>query len=381
MMFSILRETLLKPLQSLTSIADKRHTIPIMSNILINVSNEKQLTLTATDLELELIANLSLEGKIKEGITTVPARKLMDICRALPEECILEVTLEKKNRMVIVSNNSRFVISTLPATDFPNIDAKFTENTLSIAERTILQLLRRTFFAMAQQDVRYFLNGLLLEVSDNTLKAVGTDGHRLALAEAKFDGNPFKEKLRAILPRKAVVELMRLLHEGKASISVLFGSKHLRLILNNYIFTLTLVEGRYPNYKRVIPLVGDNVMRANKEKLKQALRRAEILSNEKYKGVRMIFDDNLLQIVANNPEQEESHDKLAVQYKGEKVEIGFNVNYLLDVFNALEEDNAKFSLARNSGSVIIIGESGDAGEDRQKMADFNSFYVLMPMGV
>jgi len=391
MMFSIQRETLLKPLLSLISIADKRHAIPVLANILIVVSKDNKLTLTATDLEVELIANLNLQGNIKEGTTTVPARKLMDICRSLPEGCVLEVALEKKHRMVIISNASRFSISTLPAGDFPSIDADFTDKKLGINQHSLLRLLRRTFFAMAQHDVRYFLNGLLLEVANNKLTTVGTDGHRLALASATLKESSITEKIQAIIPRKTVVELIRLLHESDDNITILFGSKHVRMKLGDYVFTSTLVEGRYPNYLRVIPKVGeDNVMRANTEELKQALCRAAILSNEKYKGVRLTFDDNMLQLVANNPEQEESHDKLPVNYQGEKLEIGFNVNYLLDVFTALEENHAEFSLAKNSGSVIIKGTAGpdDASENKKSdkgegegTTDFNSLYVVMPMGM
>lgn len=387
MKFSIQRDRLLKPLQSLTSIADKRHTMPVLANILLDVSSDNQLTLTATDLDVELIATLRLDGQAKMGTTTVPARKMMDICRALPEGCMMDVTLEKKNRVVIVSNASRFVISTLPVEDFPNINADFTDQALTLNGAALLKLFKRTFFAMAQHDVRYFLNGLLLEVNENKLKTVGTDGHRLALADITLKESAVKEKRQAIIPRKAVIELMRLLQEANDSVTLLFGQKHVRIQLNDYVFTSTLVEGRYPNYNRVIPLVGENMMVANKETLKQALTRAAILSNEKYKGVRLTFEQNRLQLVANNPEQEESHDEVAVDYAGEKREIGFNVNYLLDVFAALDENHASFALAKSAGSVIIKGQDKAAGDAEGDggggggNTDLNSLYVVMPMGL
>lgn len=365
MKFEIQRETLLKPLQSLMGVVEKRHTMAILGNVLLEVLSD-QLRLTATDLEVELIATVPLGGPGEEGRVTIPARKLVDICRSLPDEATVKFVLDDKGRPIINSGRSRFTLSSLPAETFPSVEGDLGETKIALPQRELLALLRKTHFAMAQQDVRYFLNGLLFEVSADGIKVVATDGHRLALSShsAALD---IAEPVQVIVPRKAVTELMRLLEDSEESVTLIFGSNHLRLQLPSYTFTTKLIDGRYPDYNRVIPAKGQNVMLADSGNLKHALSRAAILSNEQYRGVRLKFDQGVLHLSANNPEQEESQDEVEVEYKGDDIEIGFNVGYLLDVLSTLG-NKVQVSLMNANASALIHDES-----------DASSLYVVMPI--
>lgn len=365
MKFEIQREQLLKPLQSLIGVVEKRHTMAILGNVLVEVKGTS-LKMTATDLEIELVATLTLDAAGTDGKFTIPARKLVDICRSLPDSAMLTFKVDDSNRPMITSGRSRFSLSSLPPESFPSIDGHVGDTHIRLPQQDLLALLRKTYFSMAHQDVRYFLNGMLLEVSPEILRVVATDGHRLAMSTHKTD-LPDIKPMQVIIPRKAVIELMRLLEETEEPVNLTLGDNHIRAELPNYTFTSKLIDGRYPDYNRVIPSEGENVMKANGGDLKHALSRAAILSNEQYRGVRLKFMQDALHLSANNPEQEEAQDEVEVNYKGEDIEIGFNVSYLLDVLSTLNE-NVKVSLMSENSSALIRDED-----------DQSALYVVMPI--
>lgn len=364
MQLSIVRESLLKPLQQIIGAVERRQTMPALSNILIR-SNDQGLTLTATDLEIELVATLNTElGETSD--TTIPARKLLDICRSLPDQAQISInSIDEK--IVVSSGRSRFTLSSLPAEDFPIIDDLDLDVSVVISEGDLRSLIEKTAFAMAQQDVRYYLNGLLLEVGAEHIKAVATDGHRLALSEMKHNTDVDGVR-QIIIPRKGVQELQRLLNNDDNQVTVELGKNHIRVTLPNLQFTSKLIDGRFPEYERVLPEGEGNRARMNKLLLKQALIRASILSNEKYKGIRLIVNDNKLIIQANNPEHEEAEDEMEIDYQGEELEVGFNVVYLLDVLNTLESEEVEIIIKDANSSALIISPG-----------KLESRYVIMPM--
>ena len=363
MKFSAQRETLLRPLQAVAGVVERRQTMPILANFLL-VAKDGQLAITATDLEVELVANVALDVE-SGGEITVPGRKLLDICRALPDGAEVNV-LTRGERLVVQSGRSRFTLSTLAAGDFPSIDDIQAKQSLKVSQASFKRLLDKTHFAMAHQDVRYYLNGLLLDVGDSWIRAVATDGHRLALCEMPLDGDKATAQ-QVIVPRKGVLELQRLLgDEGDVEVGI--GENHVRIDLASIRFTSKLVDGRFPEYERVIPSATPNSVIAECTPLKQALQRAAILSNEKYRGIRFGLATNLLRIQAHNPEQEEAEEELEIEYDGDHLEIGFNVNYLLDALGAVEGDRAEMGLS-DSNSSCLIHEPGME----------NCKYVVMPM--
>lgn len=364
MQLSISREDLLKPLQQIIGAVERRQTMPALSNLLIRATDQK-LTLTATDLEVELVANLDMDIE-DHGTTTIPARKLLDICRSLPDQS--KIAINSSNEKIKVSSGrSRFSLATLPAEDFPTIDDLELDQNIRIKEGEFRSLIEKTAFAMAQQDVRYYLNGLLLEVDAGQIRSVATDGHRLALSEldhkSDIDGSR-----QIILPRKGVQELLRLLTQDDNEITVAIGKNHLRVNLANLQFTSKLIDGRFPEYQRVLPEESDNRATIDKTALKQALSRASILSNEKYKGIRLIIDDNTMVIQAHNPEHEEAEDEIEIKYSGDRLEVGFNVVYLIDVLNALETEQVEIIIQDANSSALIVSPDSQA-----------SRYVVMPM--
>lgn len=365
MKFSISREDLLKPLQLVAGVVERRQTLPVLANVLI-VLEGNQLSLTGTDLEVEIVGRVQLDTEGESGEITVPARKFFDIVRSLPDGAVINVS-EADQKVVVKSSRSRFTLSTLPANDFPNVEDGDHSLQFSCDQNVIKRLIDRTGFAMAQQDVRYYLNGMLWEVSQDTLRFVATDGHRLAMCtrEVAIDTNEVRQ---AILPRKGVVELSRLLDDSDEQIVISLGSNHIRAKGASYTFTSKLVDGKFPDYDRVLPKNGSKTVIGNRSELKQAFSRAAILSNEKYRGVRLALEDALLTITANNPEQEEAEESVTVDYAGESLEIGFNVSYLQDVVNVLSSSDVKFTLADSNSSALI--EEPEAGD---------SLYVVMPM--
>jgi DNA polymerase-3 subunit beta len=364
MKFTVTRDALLKPLNLVAGVVERRQTLPILANVLIGVEGNL-LSLTGTDLEVELLGKVSLDGATVDGDITVPARKLLDIVKSLPDDSVISVEVEDQ-RAIIKSGRSRFTLSTLPASEFPNVEQGSASLEFDVLQRNLKTLIDKTAFAMAQQDVRYYLNGMLWEIKDGIFRVVATDGHRLALSTQS--GITASEEKQVILPRKGVLELSRLLIEEDESIHLAFGDTHLRATTQAFTFTSKLVDGKFPDYDRVLPKGSDKEVVAERDVLKQALARAAILSNEKYRGIRMQFNAGDLRIVANNPEQEEAEDVVAIEYAGDTLEIGFNVSYLLDIMNVVSGPKVKFSLLDANSSALL--EDNDDG---------NSLYVVMPM--
>lgn len=362
------REHLFKPMQLVSGVIERQQTMPILSNFLLSVS-EDRLSLTATDLEVELTAYIPLTEASKElGEITVSARKLVDICKALPEQSELRLVSEG-SRLTLYSGKSKFTLLTLPASEFPTIDEsglKLME--FKLPQKLLKKMLSTTAFSMAQQDVRYYLNGMLFEVERNSIKLVATDGHRLALSvfeEMDWEG----QNLQVIVPRKGIIELSRLLGDsGEITVSV--GSNYIRAMTPHFMYMSKLIEGKFPNYDKVVPKGGDKQVICYRQELKQALARVSILSNEKFRGIRLLFSNGIIRMFANNPEHEVAEEEISVQYQGADLEIGFNVNYLLDVCNIASTDQLKLTLSNSEGAVLIeeIGEEGH-------------IYVVMPMEI
>ena len=367
MKFTADRETLLKPLQSIQGVVERRQTLPILSNLLMSVVDDG-LAVTATDMEVELVARTRLEDAT-DGEITVPARKLIDICRALPPEARISFGVEGE-RAIVRSGRSRFTLSTLPSSEYPSADRPADEASVSIQQGALKRIIDLTHFAMAHQDVRYYLNGLLLELSADTLRAVATDGHRLAVAETEIRAELGEDSRSLILPRKGVGELQRLLGGEDDNMELIIGSNAVRASFAELQFTSKLIDGRFPDYERVIPDAEscDKQLILEKESLRQCLARAAILSNDKYRAVRLTLAPGTLRVVANNPEQEEAEEELEVAYDGEALEVGFNVTYLMDALNALPGENARLFFTDASSSCLVMPE----GEERCR-------YVVMPM--
>lgn len=364
MKFQIIREDLLNPLQQIIGAVEKRQTMPALSNVLIRASKDG-LSLTATDLEIELQANINMMVD-EEGDITVPARKLLDICKALPTESEIKFSVDQQKALV-QSGRSRFTLATLPANDFPALDAIESQFNLEIDQKTLRNLIDKTAFAMAQQDVRYYLNGLMFEVSAKMIRTVATDGHRLAYAEKEVD-NDIGDVKQVILPRKGVLELLRLLSDTDDKVKLILASNHMQVLFDHTRFTSKLIDGRFPDYNRVMPDADTNLLTADRDLLKQALVRASILSNEKYRGIRLILNKNLLKLEAQNPDQEEADVEVEVSYGGPDIEIGFNVNYILDVLNASDSESVQSSLRDSNSSCLLTFP--DQSECK---------YVIMPM--
>ena len=357
------REDILAPLQSVIGVVERRQTMPVLANVLL-AARDGKLSVTGTDLEVELVA-ASQASVQQAGDITVPGRKLLDIFRSLPEKTSVALSTEGE-RVSVRAGRSRFTLSSLPASEFPLVDEINAQQTLTVAQGEFRRLIDKTHFSMAQQDVRYYLNGLLLETDGKTLRAVATDGHRLALCETELGGKA-KTNQQVIVPRKGVLELQRILgSDGNIELAV--GTNHVRAQIGDIRFTSKLIDGRFPEYGRVIPANPSQTVEAERESLKLALQRTAILSNEKYRGIRLTARPGLLIIQAHNPEQEEAEDQVEVNYKGEEVEIGFNVNYLLDALGAIEGDKVEIGLTDSNSSCLIHGP----GITHTK-------YVVMPM--
>lgn len=362
----IQRETLLKPLSAVIGVVERRQTLPILANVYLSVI-DKKLTITGTDLEVELQAKIDLEHPSDAMEITVPGRKLMDICRSLPEQSEIEL-IQEKDKVIVRSGRSRFSLSTLPANDFPLV--RETEGTaeFTIGQKDLRYLTQRTYFAMAQQDVRYYLNGMLLELADGIVRTVATDGHRLSLntVAAPIVDNAF---VQVILPRKGVTELMRLLEDADSEVAVRVGSNHVRITGADFTFISKLIDGRFPDYEKVLPKGGDKSIAIDRELLKHALTRASILSNEKFRGIRLQLRSGLLRVFANNPEHEEAEEEISVDYGQEDLEIGFNVTYLLDILNTIHSPKVKMTFSDAKSSILI----------EEHESESSSLFVVMPM--
>jgi DNA polymerase-3 subunit beta len=364
MKFCLLREALLKPLQLVIGVVERRQTLPVLSNVLLDVDADK-LLIMGTDLEVQIVGSTQVQSSSESGKTTVPARKLLDICRSLPEDALIEFTTTD-GKAKIESGRSKFTLSTLPANDFPSVDQGVDEVEFSAKAQLLKDLINATSFAMGQQDVRYYLNGVLWEVTNNQLRLVATDGHRLALSDGVCDAS-LEGKKSIILPRKGITELSRLLNDEEVMVSI--GSNHIKVEGGGYSFTSKLIEGKYPDYSCVMPKGGDKTVIGNREELKKAFMRTAILANQEYHGVRIHLKSGSMIIVASNSEHEEALESVSVGYSGGELEIGFNVSYLSDVLNVLEGQEIRFVLSDSTSSVLIDNN----------VSDSSSLYVIMPM--
>ncbi|HAS84284.1 MAG TPA: DNA polymerase III subunit beta [Verrucomicrobia bacterium] len=358
------REQLLKPLQSVIGAVERRQTLPILTNVLL-AARERDLTLTATDLEVELSVRADLPAETP-GETTLPARRLHDILRAFPEDGTVTITVEG-DKATVRCGRSRFTLVTLPASDFPTLEDLPFDGDIRVHQGALRGMIERSHFAMAQQDVRYYLNGLLLEVGPNVLRLVATDGHRLAFQELQTE-EATVEARQVIVPRKGILELMRLLADSDAEVVLKIGTNHLRVILGEIRFTSKLIDGKFPDYQRVIPREGNRVVIADRQVLRSALARAGIVLNDKTTGVALQLEDWILRAKARNPDQEEAEEEVEINYSGGPLEIGFNVTYMLDALGALTGELAKLSFSDSASSCLIEEAEGSGGR-----------HVIMPM--
>ena len=358
------REDFLAPLQSVIGVVERRQTMPVLANVLLSV-RDNRLSITGTDLEVELVATKQVSVQ-QAGDITIPGRKLLDIFKSLPEKTSVTLSTEGE-RISIRGGRSRFTLATLPATDFPVIEEINAQQTLALEQGEFRRLIDKTHFSMAQQDVRYYLNGLLLETDGKQLRAVATDGHRLAICEMDLKSPTKGGQQQVIVPRKGVLELQRILGTD-GSIELAIGTNHVRAQIGDIRFTSKLIDGRFPEYGRVIPANPGKKVEADREALRAALQRTAILSNEKYRGIRLTARQDLLVIQAHNPEQEEAEDQVEVSFSGDEVEIGFNVNYLLDALSAIETEKVELGLTDANSSCLIHAPGV-----------FQTRYVVMPM--
>ena len=362
MKFSAERESLLAALQSVIGVVERRQTMPILANLLLSAESGK-LSITATDLEVELVASTEIKSAADSRVT-VPGRKLLDICRSLPEGVTLTFS-QDGDKLTVKAGKSRFVLATLPASDFPVIDELAQQQSLKLPQADFKRLLDKTHFSMAQQDVRYYLNGMLLETDGKMLRTVATDGHRLALCEMDLPSKATGQQV--IIPRKGVLELQRLLGtEGDVQITI--GSNHVRAQIGDVRFTSKLIDGRFPEYSRVIPAASPKAIVADREMLRSALQRTSILANEKYRGIRLALKKNSMTLQAHNPEQEEAEEQVEVSYKGDELEVGFNVSYLLDALAAVDGNEVEIGVTDGNSSCLVRAPGVSSAR-----------YVVMPM--
>jgi DNA polymerase-3 subunit beta len=357
MRIKVQREVLLRPLQQVVGVVERRHTLPVLANVLIRVA-DGVASFTTTDLEVELSARMAVEGA-EPGEVTIPARKLFDIVRALPDGGMVDLKQEG-DRVKLTQGRSRFTLATLPASEFPATEAGEALERIEIDQVGFKRLLERTTFAMAVQDVRYYLNGLLVELREGGLRAVATDGHRLALAETEGAGET-EVKRQVIIPRKGILELQRLLEGGDAKVLLVFGRNHVRAELADSVVVSKLIDGRFPDYEAVIPLGADKIIIVDRDVIRQALSRAAILSNEKYRGVKIEVAPGMLRVIAHNPEQEEAMEEIEAETEVGQLGVGFNVNYLLDALGAVEGERVRIRLRDGASSALVesLTESGN----------------------
>ncbi|AOK57677.1 DNA polymerase III subunit beta [Burkholderia ubonensis] len=361
------RDTLLRPLQTVSGIVERRHTLPILANLLIT-KNGADVSFLSTDLELQITTRADFGVGNDQVATTVAARKLLDILRAMPDG---QVTLSLADkRLTVQSGKSRFALQTLAADEFPTVaQAKDFGASLSVPQKSFRQLLGMVHFAMAQQDIRYYLNGMLLVVDGDQLMAVATDGHRLAFSSMKIEGGAFGRQ-EVIVPRKTILELQRLLEDIDDTVTIDIAQTQAKFTFGQVELVSKLVEGKFPDFQRVIPKAHKNTFEIGREELQRSLQRAAILTSDKFKGVRCIIAPGQLKIMSTNADQEEAQEELEIAYQGETVDIGFNVTYLLDVLANLKVDTVQVSLGDASSSALITVPEND---------EFK--YVVMPMRI
>lgn len=365
MKFSTSRENLLTPLQQIVGVIERRHTLPILANVLLKL-DPGHLELTGTDLEVQLVTRIPIESE-DQGRITVPARKLLDICRLLPDKC--DLTLDyREERFHLKSGRSRFALSTLPGENYPEFDTGAADLRLTLPSRILRRAMEKTLFAMAQQDVRYYLNGLLFEIDAGTLRTVASDGHRLALFEDEIALE--MEQAQAIIPRKGALELFRLLADDDSELTIELASNSIRVGMNEWRFSSKLIEGRFPDYRRVMPSHTSRQVVSDKATVKSALTRVSVLSTEKFRGASVEIEPGILRLKTQNPEHEEAEEEIPIEFEGEPFGVGFNAAYLLDAVNNIESDEVSLSFADSNGSCLV--------EDRN---DQRFRFIVMPMRI
>ena len=365
------QDKVLAALQSVAGIVERRHTLPILANVLIRKTGET-VQLTTSDLEIQIRTHAKLDGDTGDFTTTIGARKLIDILRTMPAD--QTVSLESnQSKLILKGGKSRFTLQTLPAEDFPLVQEAATFGPVfSVPQKTLKDLLGQVSFAMAVQDIRYYLNGILFVAEGKTLSLVATDGHRLAFASATLDVEVPKQEV--ILPRKTVIELQRLLSdaggENQPHIEMQFANNQAKFTFGGMEFVTKLVEGKFPDYNRVIPKGHKNSITLGRAALLASLQRTAILTSDKFKGVRLNIDPGTLRIAANNAEQEEAVDELDIDYGGDSIEIGFNVTYLIDALGNMDQDMVQIALSDSNSSALLT------------IPDNETFkYVVMPMRI
>lgn len=371
MEFSVQREDLLVALKQVVGVIEQRQILPILSHVLLEVDGV-DLQLVGTNSEVEIAMRMRLaEPASRAGQCTVSGRKLFDLCRALPESAQLKIARDQ-NTVVLRAHKSRFVLQTLPCEGFPRVEWLREAKTITFDAKHFRALLGRTLFAVAQQDVRYFLNGLLLEVSEGQVKMVGSDGHRLAVNTMDATGID-SDFTRVIVPRRAAVEMEKILSDAEDDdvVDMQISDKHLCLKYRSMTFVSSILVGTYPDYKKILPQGGDKVFQIEAVQLKQVLTRVAILASDKFKGVRLALSPGVLLVRANNAEQEAAHEEVSIAYEGETLEVGFNLAYLFDVLVAIGSGVARFTL--------IDADSGVLLEDADRSGD--SLFVVMPIRI
>ena len=360
------RELLLTPLGNVSGIVEKRHALPILSNLLLEGSQGK-LKFTATDLEMQISTHIKTE-LLDDFQITISAKKLFDITRALPENCKIDFQIEE-NKVTVKAKKSRFNLQTLPPQDYPVMKKEENEAVeLKLPQKEFKALLKQVDFAMAQQDIRYYLNGLLIEVKEKNINIVGTDGHRLSFTSSELTTptNP----AQVIIPRKTVVELVKLLSDTDDPLEISFSNNQVNFKFNDIDLITKVIDGKFPDYSRVIPEGHENFFNINRALLLESMLRASILSNDKYRGIRMVIEENNLKLVSNNSEQEQAEEELEIDYKGQKIDIGFNVTYLIDVLMNIHSDELTIAFNDSSSSCLVTIPSNKKYK-----------YVVMPMRI
>lgn len=364
MRFSISRDKLLAPLQKVVSVVERKQTMAILSNVLLRLS-ENCLELTGTDLEIQLVTQADVDTG-DEGEITIPARKLLDICRSLPEGDTIKFD-SMQDRLSIQCGRSRFSLNTLPAGNYPAFDLSPAELTVEFSSGLLKKAMEKTLYAMAQQDVRYYLNGLMLELASGYIRTVASDGHRLALYEGVLD-HELPQGRQIIIPRKGVMELFRLLGEDDSTVSTHIATNNIRIRVGNLNFSAKLIEGRFPDFQRVMPKEIVTVVTADKAMLKAALTRVAILSNEKFRGINVDVKDGIMTIESHNSEQEEAREEVEVDLEGPGVSVGFNATYLLDAINNIDSEGVRLSLTEAANSALL-----------EDLVDQSYKFVVMPL--
>jgi DNA polymerase III subunit beta len=367
MNIKINRDVLLKPLSNVSGIVEKRHALPILSNLLLEGQDTNFLKFTATDLEVQITLSAKTEIATNFSIT-IAARKLFDITRSLPEGSTIDIQVEE-SKVVVKAGKSKFNLQTLPAKDYPLMKLNEEEKKkIRVPQNQLKAILKQVDFSMAQQDIRYYLNGLLFEVDGKKLNIVGTDGHRLSFTSIELK-EP-QEKFQTIIPRKTILELIKLLDETGEEVEINLTKNQAYFNFQEISLISKVIDGKFPDYHRVIPVGHENKFEIDRMQLLLSMQRASILSNEKYRGIRMVIEKSQLKLISNNSEQEQAEEELDINYDGPSIDIGFNVTYLIDVLTNIQSEKLNFAFNDSSSSCLIT---------IPKNEDYK--YVVMPMRI